>query len=170
MGNKLFDNIGKKIMGIVKFCFYTNVVLVGILVLIASIIAMSDDFVAGMLVLVIGAIIGAVYLLFVYVGMLCVYGFGELVQCNIEQKNILRTMSGGTGFAAKESRMDPVRWEPEKKPATETVGSNWSPASKPSVERTVTADRGVRKNICPHCGARQPEGTERCKYCGTAMH
>lgn len=28
---------------------------------------------------------------------------------------------------------------------------------------------GPRKMICPHCGARQPEGTQNCKYCGTAM-
>ena len=35
-----------------------------------------------------------------------------------------------------------------------------SPANKP-VKRTA---------ICPHCGAKQLEGTTTCKYCGTSMH
>lgn len=159
MGNKLFENIGNKIMGVVKFFFYANVTLVTVTLAIVSILALSDDVEEGLLVLVIGAVIGALYLLFVYLGMLCVYGFGELVQCNIEQRNLLRIIAG-----KKPIEVDPVM---ETKPASGSAKKmrDDDPISAP----VHTAYKADGKSVCPHCGARQPEGTEKCKYCGTAM-
>ena len=159
MGNRLFENIGSKIMGIVKFVFYFNVVLVALAVLIGTILGMTDDFVTGLLILAIGAVVGAIYLLFVYVGMLCIYGFGELVQCNIDQRNLLRSMAGGRPAAA-EPVVSARPVERAEKPR-EDIG--WKPTT------AHTGHKSAGKSICPRCGARQPEGAEKCKYCGTAI-
>lgn len=33
----------------------------------------------------------------------------------------------------------------------------------------VPSDKATRRAICPHCGARQKEDVQKCKYCGTPM-
>ena len=173
MFKNLFNNIGSKIMGVVKFFFYLNVGIAAAAVLIVTLIAMSEDFAAGLITLVIGAIIGVIYLVFVYLGMLCLYGFGELVQCNIEQRDLLRGMTGAApGYVpAEPPRCEAPRPKSEAKRAPESkpVTGEWSEPAPAPVSGPVSAAKGERKAVCPRCGARQLEGTVNCKYCGTAM-
>lgn len=41
--------------------------------------------------------------------------------------------------------------------------------STPHVRPVPSSDKVKRTAICPHCGAKQMEGTVICKYCGTSM-
>lgn len=41
--------------------------------------------------------------------------------------------------------------------------------SKMTQTSTATPEKKSKKVICPHCGARQPEDSVRCKYCGTSI-
>jgi len=55
-------------------------------------------------------------------------------------------------------------WEREVTPKPTPV-----PKPHPAPVPTSAKDKGDRKAICPHCGARQSTENTNCKYCGTPM-
>ena len=161
----MFQNSGKKIMGFVKFVFYANAILVALIVLGITIFMGSEEGAgAALLVLLIGAVLGGLYMCIIYLSMLCVYAFGELVQTNAEQTELLRRVS----FPERVVH-PPV---PSRPTATPEPAPMPRPAPRPAPTPTPSpssAPAPGRKAVCPHCGARQSEDAVNCKYCGTAM-
>lgn len=54
---------------------------------------------------------------------------------------------------------------------TKSISDNSEPSRDPKPD-PITMPTPTQKNkkvICPHCGARQPEDSVRCKYCGTSI-
>lgn len=63
------------------------------------------------------------------------------------------------GASTKDLPVPPTRPEPLVPPMPST----------PPVRPVPSSDKVKRTAICPHCGAKQMEGTVTCKYCGTSM-
>lgn len=167
----MFHNSGKKIMGFVKFVFYANAILVALIVLGITIFMGSEEGAgAALLALLIGAVFGGLYMCIIYLSMLCVYAFGELVQSNAEQTELLRHIS----FPEKvvhspvSTRHTPIVPAPEPAPMPRSA-SRPAPAPAPSPS-TASVGKSTGKAVCPHCGARQSSEATKCKYCGTSMH
>lgn len=167
----MFHDSGKKIMGFVKFVFYANAILVALIVLGITIFMGSEEGAgAALLALLIGAVFGGLYLCIIYLSMLCVYAFGELVQSNAEQTELLRRVS----FPERAihppvpPRPTPVVPTPEPTPMPKPAPRP-TPAPTPSFSPTPV-EKTARKAVCPHCGARQSAEATQCKYCGTPMH
>ena len=82
----MFRNSGKKIMGFVNFVFYLNLVLT-ILAVIAGTIFVFLEY-GEIMWLVLAAVgcllVGALYMLIVFLSLLCLYAFGEMVQSTVE--------------------------------------------------------------------------------------
>lgn len=97
----MFTNSGKKIMGLVKFIFYANVVVVALVIIGVTIAVGADDgFGGAILMLLAGTVIGAIYLGIVFLSLLCMYAFGELVQNTCDIRKLMR---GGTVETGRDS-------------------------------------------------------------------
>ena len=164
----MFQNSGKKIMGFVKFVFYANAILVALIVLGITILMGSEEGAGAALVaLLVGAIIGGLYMCIIYLSMLCVYAFGELVQSNAEQTELLRRVSFPERVVHPPITSRPTA-TPEPAPMPKPV-TRPAPASAPSPS-SAPIGKSAGKAVCPHCGARQSAEATKCKYCGTSMH
>ena len=90
----MFRNSGKKIMGFVNFVFYLNLV-VAILAVIGLTVFVQLEYESikwTALAVVGGLLAGALYMLIVFLSLLCLYAFGELVQSSVDTKRILGEM------------------------------------------------------------------------------
>lgn len=125
----MFRNSGKKIMGFVNFVFYLNLVLT-ILAVIAGTIFVFLEY-GEIMWLVLAAVgcllVGALYMLIVFLSLLCLYAFGEMVQSTVETKRILTEMQREAERYSPQNYMDPIQTPPV-------------PRSKPTIaERKVSA-------------------------------
>ena len=174
----MFRNSGRKIMGLVKFVFYANAIIIAMAVVGLAIYMLTEgEYAMAFAALLGGAVVGAIYLGLVYLSLLCMYAFGEMVQCNIEQTELLKRMADSP---AKD------RWPSHPRPApahTPAPTPAPAPAPRPApapapdprpapapapVPKTRSSDAD-RTAICPHCGARQSPANNFCQYCSTPM-
>ena len=90
----MFRNSGKKIMGFVNFVFYLNLV-VAILAVVGLTVYVQLEYETikwTALAAVGGLVTGALYMVIVFLSLLCLYAFGELVQSSVDIKRILGEM------------------------------------------------------------------------------
>ena len=87
----MFRNSGKKIMGFVNFMFYLNVVVALLAVIgLTVFVQLEYETVKWTALAAVGGLLGgALYVLLVYLGLLFLYAFGELVQSSVDSKRIL---------------------------------------------------------------------------------
>ena len=95
-----------------------------------------------------GTVVGALYLGLIFLGMLNMYAFGELVQTNIEQKKVL----------------DQLLAEAKTAPAPVQA------ASVPKREAAPVEPEPVPVNACPNCGTELDAGVNFCRNCGTKVN
>ena len=187
----MFNNIGNKIKGYVKTIFYVNLVAI-LLLMVAVIIYAIDDY--EYLLAIAAMVVGVLYILMIYIGMMCVYAIGEITQNTTEQTAILRKMVGDTPVREKDTGNKPEYSVTNRCKACGEeidkdaefcrfcgVSTKTTPVPTPVPTPAPVPDMptpgyvpkptptGARKVVCPHCGAKQMEGTTTCKYCGTSM-
>ena len=165
----MFKNSGKKIMGFVKFVFGLNVIITILAILGGTIYAAVQLWGDAWLgVFFGGLIVGAVYLCIVYLSMMCLYAFGELVQCNIEQTSLLRMMCGvSKGPAHRPTAPASTPVAPTPAPVVPVAPATQSSLAGPAGEVQLKKPKAP---VCPKCGAQQNEGAAFCRYCGTPIH
>ncbi len=97
----------------------------------------------------------------------------EKIICPKCKKELVKGASFCLYCGAAINGSKPVPPKPTPKPVPVPVSEPKPvpvPAPKPApVPAPKPAPKAERKVICPHCGARHVEGTEKCKYCGTAI-
>ena len=90
----MFRNSGKKIMGFVNFMFFLDLVVAILAVIgLTVFVQMEYENVMWTALAALGGLLGgALYMLLVFLALLHVYAFGELVQNSAETKRILTEM------------------------------------------------------------------------------
>ena len=107
----MFRNSGKKIMGFVNFMFYLNLV-VAILAVVGLTVFVQLEYETvkwTALAAVAGLLAGAVYMLIVYLGLLHLYAFGELVQSSADTKRVLGEMQRSVERYSPQNYRDPIQ-------------------------------------------------------------
>ena len=107
----MFRNSGKKIMGFVNFVFYLNLV-VAILAAIGVTIYVHMEFETVMwtaLAALGGLLGGALYMLIVFLSLLFLYAFGELVQSSADTKRILTEMQRDSERFSPQNYREPIQ-------------------------------------------------------------
>ena len=107
----MFRNSGKKIMGLVNFVFYLNLVLAILAVIGAAVIVFIEtESVKWVLLAVLGGLLGgALYMVIVWLSLLCMYAFGELVQSSVDTKRILGEMQRSSERYSPQNYREPVQ-------------------------------------------------------------
>lgn len=132
----MFRNSGKKIMGFVNFVFYLNLVLT-ILAVIAGTIFVFLEY-GEIMWLVLAAVgcllVGALYMLIVFLSLLCLYAFGEMVQSTVETKRILTEMQRESERFSPQNYIDPIQASPvtRSKPTIAERKVSAAPAAAPA--------------------------------------
>lgn len=106
----MFRNSGKKIMGFVNFVFYLNLV-VAILAAIGVTVYVQMEFETVMwtaLAALGGLLGGALYMVIVFLGLLFLYAFGELVHSSAETKRILTEMQRDSERYSPQNYREPI--------------------------------------------------------------
>lgn len=138
----MFQNSGKKIMGLVKFLFGLNVA-IGVLGGAAGAFEINKATSWGWgLAALCGVAGAAVFCLIMYVLLLCAYSYGELVQSNIDQRELLDKLLIKLERPAPVVHREPVA--PRPQPSAEDV-YGYEPVrplpreyAKPAVEMNPT--------------------------------
>ena len=107
----MFRNSGKKIMGFVNFVFYLNLV-VAILAVIGLTVFVQLEYESikwTALAAVGGLLAGALYMLIVFLSLLCLYAFGELVQSSVDTRRILGEMQRSAERYSPQNYRDPIQ-------------------------------------------------------------
>ena len=107
----MFRNSGKKIMGFVNFVFYLNLVLT-ILASIAGTIFVFLEYgeIKWLVLAAVGCLlVGALYMLIVFLSLLCLYAFGEMVQSTTETRRILTEMQRESERYSPQNYRDPIQ-------------------------------------------------------------
>lgn len=107
----MFRNSGKKIMGFVNFVFYLNLVLT-ILAAIAGTIFVFLEYgeIKWLVLAAVGCLlVGALYMLIVFLSLLCLYAFGEMVQSTTETRRILTEMQRESERYSPQNYRDPIQ-------------------------------------------------------------
>ena len=107
----MFRNSGKKIMGFVNFVFYLNLV-VAILAVIGLTVFVQLEYESikwTALAAVGGLVAGALYMVIVFLSLLCLYAFGELVQSSVDTKRILGEMQRSAERYSPQNYRDPLQ-------------------------------------------------------------
>ena len=107
----MFRNSGKKIMGFVNFLFYLNLV-VAILAVIGLTVFVQLEYETikwTALAAVGGLLGGAVYMLLVFLGLLHLYAFGELVQSSADTKRILSDIQMNAERFSPQNYREPIQ-------------------------------------------------------------
>lgn len=107
----MFRNSGKKIMGFVNFVFYLNLVLI-ILAVVAGTIFVQMEYSSvkwTVLAALGGLVAAALYMVIVFLSLLCLYAFGELVQSSVDSKRILSEMQRESERFSPQNYREPIQ-------------------------------------------------------------
>ena len=180
----MFQNSGRKITVVARVLFWLNLVLA----LAAAGVAVCfvyNRYGAEMAVMagLAAAVAVVCYMLVIYVGVLLLHGFGDLVQSNVELRRIL---ADNRRAPARPAYVPPTAPRSERAPAPEPPAEDWSDLDAPEPPRTVNipAPPAPPKSAAPQpprpaaygmvycrrCGAKHEPGVARCRYCGTPLY
>jgi len=107
----MFRNSGKKIMGFVNFVFYLNLVL-AILAVVGGAIFVQMEYESvkwTVLAAVGGLVAAALYMVVVFLSLLCLYAFGELVQSSVDSRRILSEMQHSIERYSPQNFREPIQ-------------------------------------------------------------
>lgn len=155
----MFKNSGKKIMGLVKFVFYANLILVALAVVVGVAAgAMGAIPMEWYWVLLIGVSAGLLYLFVLYLLLLGSYAFGELVQSTVDQKTALEALVLRGDRNPPVVHREPVCAESAQKAREADMDPPYGKTYvKPSVELNAAYMGGGVLVSTPVAGASEPE-------------
>ncbi len=183
----MFQNSGRKITVVARVLFWLNLVLA----LAAAGVAVCfvyNRYGAEMAVMagLAAAVAVVCYMLVIYVGVLLLHGFGDLVQSNVELRRIL---ADNRRAPERPAYVPPTAPRSERAPAPEPPAEDWSdldaqepprpvnvpappapPAPPKSAAPQPPRPAAYGMVYCRRCGAKHEPGVARCRYCGTPLY
>ena len=180
----MFRNSGKKITVVARILFWLNLIL-ALAAAMAAVCFVFNRYGVEMAVMTGLAAAAAVvcYMLVIYVWLLLLHGFGDLVQSNVEMR---RALAENRRAPERPAYVPPAAPRSERAPAPEPPAEDWSDLDAQEPPRTVNspAPPAPPKSAAPQpprpaaygmvycrrCGAKHEPGVARCRYCGTPLY